>query len=327
MVGVMSDQASLVITRSWRVSPDAEETRLDAFARRCLPHLSRREVEKAIRSRLFRINNRLGEKGDKLLPGDRVTFKGLGHWLLTSPSCQPRLPVRIVYEDASVLVLDKPAGMATHGFSGRDQNTLANFVVAERPDLLRVGKSRWEPGLVHRLDLETSGLVLVAKTPAAFDDLRQQFRRRQVRKSYWALVRGVTEARGSVAYPVTHDSCDPKRMRAITDVSRRPTRRKSWPALTRFRKLWEVDGLSLLEVEMQTGVTHQIRVHLAAVGHPIVGDSLYGREDRRKFGLKRHFLHACRLEFFHPQDRRIVKIESKMPPELEELLTRLKGNR
>ena len=324
MVGVVSDQA--VIARSWRVPADAEATRLDAFARRCLPHLSRREVEKAIQNRLFRINNRLGEKGDKLLPGDRVTFKGFGHWLLTAPSSQPQLPVRIIYEDAFVLVLDKPAGMATHGFSGRNHNTLANFVAAERPDLLSVGKSCWEPGLVHRLDVETSGLVLAAKTQAAFDDLRRQFRRRQVRKSYWALVQGVTEAQGSVAYPITHDSRDPKRMRAITHAYR-SSRQKSWPALTRFRKLWEVGGLSLLEIEMHTGVTHQIRVHLAAVGHPIVGDSLYGEKDREKFDLKRHFLHACGLEFFHPENHRIVKPESKLPPELEDLLTRLKGNR
>ncbi len=323
----MSDQAAPVITRSWRVPNGNDEVRLDTFARQCLPHLSRREVEKAIHSKLFRVNNRFGEKGDKLLPGDQLTFKGFGHWLLTAPSSQPGLPVRIIYEDACVLALDKPAGMATHGFSGRDQTTVANFVAAKRPDLLMIGKSRWEPGLVHRLDLETSGLVLVAKTEAAFDDLRLQFRRRQVKKRYWALVRGVTEAQGSVGYPIAHDSRNRKRMRIITDISRRSKGRKSWPALTRFRKLREVDGLSLLEMEMRTGVTHQIRVHLAATGHPIVGDSLYGAKDREKFGLKRHFLHACGLEFFHPQDRRIVRLESKLPPELEDLLSHLEANR
>ena len=121
-------------------------------------------------------------KRDKLLPGDRVTFKGAGHWLLTAPVSQCQLRVPIVYEDESVLVVDKPAGMATHGFSGRDQGTLANFLAAERPDLLMIGKSRWEPGLIHRLDRETSGLVLVAKTQDCLDALRRQFRRRQVRE-------------------------------------------------------------------------------------------------------------------------------------------------
>ena len=147
-----------------------------------------------------------------------MTFKGAEHWLLTAPVSQSQLRVPIVYEDDAVLVVDKPAGMATHGFSGRDQDTLANFLAAERPDLLMIGKSRWEPGLVHRLDRETSGLVLVAKTQAAFDDLRLQFRRRQVKKKYWALVWGIAEAEGAVAYPIAHDSRDKRRMRAITDM-------------------------------------------------------------------------------------------------------------
>ncbi|HEX2261488.1 MAG TPA: RluA family pseudouridine synthase [Candidatus Binatia bacterium] len=323
----MSDQASAEITRSWRVPNDRAETRLDTFVRHCLPHLSRREVENAIHGKLFRINDKVGEKGDKLLPGDRVTFKGVGHWLLTAPVSQSQLRVPIVYEDASVLVVDKPAGMAMHGFSGRDQGTLANFLAAERPDLLMIGKSRWEPGLIHRLDRETSGLVLVAKTQAAFDDLRLQFRRRQVRKKYWALVWGITEAEGVVAYPMAHDSRDKRRMRAISDISARSKEAKSWPALTRFRKLWDVDGLSLLEIEMETGVTHQIRVHLAAIGHSIVGDFLYGREGCESFGLKRHFLHAHGLEFFHPRNHRVVKIESDLPLELKDVLGHLKPRR
>jgi 23S rRNA pseudouridine1911/1915/1917 synthase len=151
---------------------------------------------------------------------------------------------------------------------------------------------------------------LVAKTQAAFDDLRLQFRRRQVRTKYWALVWGIAEPEGAVAYPIAHDSRDRRRMRAIYDISPRSKKQKSWPALTRFRKLWDSDGLSLLEIEMETGVTHQIRVHLAAIGHSIVGDFLYGEEARESFGLKRHFLHAHGLEFFHPRDHRVVKAES-----------------
>ena len=323
----MSDQASAVITRSWRVSSDRAQTRLDTFVRHCLPHLSRREVERAISDKLFRINDRIGGKGDKLSPGDQVTFQGVAHWLRTAPGSQSQLRVPIVYEDVSVLVVDKPAGMATHGFSGRDQGTLANFLAAERPDLLMIGKSRWEPGLVHRLDRETSGMVLVAKTQAAFDDLRLQFRRRQVRKKYWALVWGVTEAEGVVAYPIAHDSRDKRRMQAICDISFRSKKQKIWPALTRFRKLWDAHGLSLLEIGMESGVTHQIRVHLAAIGHSIVGDFLYDQEGRESFGLKRHFLHAHSLEFFHPEDHRVVTIESELPPELKAVIRHLRGTR
>jgi 23S rRNA pseudouridine1911/1915/1917 synthase len=318
----MSDQAS-PLNRSWLVSEDHAGSRLDSFVHRGLPHLSRRQIEKAIRAKLFRINNRLGGKGDKLSKGDWVTFTGAGSWLHTAPFPQSELRAPIVYEDESVLVVDKPAGMATHGFSGRDHDTLANLLAAQRPDLLGIGKNRWEPGLVHRLDRETSGLLLVAKTQAAFDALRLQFRRRQVKKKYWALVWGITLAEGSVAYPIIHDSRDKRRMRAIVDKSPRSKGQKSWVALTRFRKLGDGDGLSLLEIEMETGVTHQIRVHLAAIGHPIVGDLLYGGEGRESFGLERHFLHAHGLEFFHPRDRRVIKTESELPLELKAVTGRL----
>jgi 23S rRNA pseudouridine1911/1915/1917 synthase len=321
----MSDQALPLITRSWLVADEHAAIRLDTFVRRCLPHLSRRQVENAIRGKLFRINNRVGGKGDKLSPGDWVNFKGAGSWLLTAPFPQGELRASIVYEDECVLVVDKPAGMATHGFSGRDHDTLANLLAAQRPDLLGIGKNRWEPGLVNRLDRETSGLVLVAKNQAAFDALRLQFRRRQVKKKYSALVWGITSTEGSVSYPIIHDARDRSRMRAIIGKSSRSKGQKSWLALTRFRKLCDSDGLSLLEIEMATGVTHQIRVHLAAIGHPIVGDLLYGGERRESFGLDRHFLHAHGLEFFHPRDQRVVKTASELPLELKLVVGRLRA--
>lgn len=320
----MFDQASAVTSRSWRVSDDRPDTRLDTFVRHCLPHLSRRAVESAIRGKLFRINHKIGKKGDKLLAGDQVTFKGPAHWLLAAPVSHSQLRVPVVYEDDWLLVVDKPAGMATHGFSGRDQDTLANFLAAEHPELSIIGKSRWEPGLVHRLDRDTSGLLVVAKTQAAFDALRQQFRRRQVKKKYWALVWGITEIQGSVSYPIVHDSRDERRMQAIVHVSPRSRKQKSWRALTHFRKLWDVNGLSLLEIELETGVTHQIRVHLAAIGHPIVGDILYGEDDREKVSLERQFLHAYELEFFHPENRGVITFESELPVELKNVLSRLK---
>jgi 23S rRNA pseudouridine1911/1915/1917 synthase len=320
----MSDQGVRVETRSWTVPDGAAAVRLDAFVRRCLPHLSRRQVESAIQSKLFRINERIGKKGDKLSAGDVLTFSGQEHWFITAPAPQPKLQVSIVYEDASVLVVDKPAGMPTHGFSGRDDRTLANFLAAQRPDLLTVGKSRWEPGLVHRLDRDTSGLVLVAKTQSAFEQLVRQFRRREINKKYLALVWRSAPAEGSIAYPIGHDPRDARRMRALLDAVGNKARHKSREALTRFRKLREAGGLSLLEIDMETGVTHQIRVHLAAIGHPIVGDLLYGGERLESFGLKRHFLHASCLEFFHPENCRRTKADSKLPADLADVLTALR---
>lgn len=307
--------------RSWLVPRGLVQIRLDSFVRRCLPHLSRREIEKAIADRHFRVNGKVAKKGRTLCPGDVLMFQGPAHWLAVEPLPDFEIAVPIVYEDASLLALNKPAGMATHGFSGRDTKTLANFLLARWPELAKIGARRWEPGLVHRLDRETSGLVLVAKNQAAFDDLRQQFRRRQVVKKYLALVWGKTAPQGQIEAPLAHDRRDPRKMEPVG--SKREKTPKAWPAVTRFRTLGRAAGTSLLEIEMVTGVTHQIRVHLASSGHPIVGDMLYGGDAVQTFGLRRHFLHASRLEFRHPADGRIMRLEAPLPPELLEALARL----
>lgn len=318
----MVDQAAGAKTPKWSVPAQSASLRLDAFLRRALPHLSRRTLDRALGEKLFLINGRAGRKGDRLGAGDCVAFCGPIEWLAERPSPAAQLDVPIVYEDEAILVLDKPAGMASHGFSARDDATLANFLLARRPELYNVGKSRWEPGLVHRLDVETSGLILVAKTQAAFDSLRTQFRRREVSKTYWALVWGDTVDRGVIDLPLAHDSSDQRKMCVIILSGRgKPTR--SWPALTQYHKLGAAHGMSLLEIVMATGVTHQIRVHLAAIGCPIVGDVLYGAEGKEKFGLARHYLHARGLEFRHPDDRRTVKVEAALPGELTDVLERL----
>ncbi len=319
----MLDQATARATMKWQVAPGREPIRLDAFVRECLPHLSRREVDQAMRDGFFFIDGRVARKGDRLSPGDSLVFDGSAALLAANPLPDASLDLPIVYEDSSVLIVDKPAGIATHGFSGRDMGTLANYIVSQHSRLLGVGKNRWEPGLVHRLDTETSGLVLVAKTQTAFDRLREQFRRRQVAKIYWALVWGTTNSEGVIDLPLAHDPRDKRRMCVVSE-SPLMKKIKAWKAATRYRKLGESGGLTLLEIAMATGVTHQIRVHLAAIGHPIVADTLYGDDRMDKFALQRHFLHACRLEFRHPEDGRIIKVETKLPGELMELLRRLK---
>jgi len=318
----MVDQVAGANTTSWSVPAELKSIRLDAFVRRCLPHLSRHEIDKAIGEKLFLVNGRVGKKGERLSAGDGLVFTGPVNWLADRPRPSAEFDIPVIYEDAEVLALDKPAGVATHGFSARDGVTVANFIAARWPELLNVGKSRWEPGLLHRLDIETSGLLLVAKTNPAFDQLRGQFRRRAIRKIYWALVWGDAESQGEIALPLAHDSRDRRRMR-VTQPSENAQRQRAWPALTRYRKLGAAQGLSLLEIEMATGVTHQIRVHLAALGHGIVGDDLYGAAHAQAFGLQRHFLHAKGLEFTHPSEQRGVKLDAPLAPELGEVLRRL----
>ena len=164
----------------WLVPNDLQALRLDGFLRQCLPHLSRQEIHRAIADNFFLLNGRVVRKGDRLNGGDRLAFVGPADLLCDAPLPARQLEIPILYEDESILAVDKPAGVATHGFSGRDRATLANFLAAQRPGRT---EHRQEPvgawTLAHRLDIETSGVVLVAKTQAAFESLREQFRRRE----------------------------------------------------------------------------------------------------------------------------------------------------
>lgn len=306
----------------WLVPDDLQAVRLDGFVRQCLPHLSRQEVHRAIAEKFFLLNGRVARKGDSLNGGDRLCFVGPADLLSDAPPPARQLEIPIIYEDDSLLVVDKPAGVATHGFSGRDRATLANFLAALRPGLLNIGKSRWEPGLVHRLDIETSGVVLVAKTQAVFDRLREQFRRREIKKTYLALVWGQPIERGTIELALAHDRGDRRRMVAVQHRERSADRRV-WQAITRYRVIATASGMSLLEVEMETGVTHQIRVHLSSNGYPIVGDTLYGADYPERFGLARHCLHASSLTLRHPASGQLLCVDAQLPVELREVLQRI----
>lgn len=318
----MGDQAAVGENRFWRVPDGAQAVRLDGFLRLCLPHLSRQEVHRAIAENCFLIDGRLARKGDRVSGGDQVSFVGPAALLAESPPPAPQLAIPIIYEDEAMLAVDKPAGLATHGFSGRDGVTLANFIAAQRREILNVGTSRWEPGLVHRLDIETSGVVLIAKTQAAFESLRQQFHCREVKKIYLALVWGQPIARGTIELALAHDRGDRRRMVVVRQPERGSDRRV-WPALTHFRVVAAAGGLSLLEVEMATGVTHQIRVHLSSNGYPIVGDRLYGADYPENFGLGRQFLHARSLTLRHPSNGQLLTVTAELAVELREVLERI----
>src|SRR5258708_16526894 len=165
----MLDQATARATMKWQVAPGREPIRLDAFVRECLPHLSRREVDQAMRDGFFFIDGRVARKGDRLSAGDSLVFDGSAALLAANPLPDASLDVPIVYEDSSVLIVDKPAGIATHGFSRRRMGTLANSIMSQHSPLLGVGKNRWEPGLVHRLGTGKLGPLFVAQTTTTLD--------------------------------------------------------------------------------------------------------------------------------------------------------------
>lgn len=319
----MADQGHVPVTRLGEVPPGAEGDRVDAFVRRCLPHLSLREARRAIEEGAIWVDDRPARKGDRVFRGNVLSLRGFPQLLADSPVPAADLEIPILYEDGCLLALDKPAGIPTHGFSGRQTRTVANFLTAIRPSLIGVGMNRWEAGLVHRLDRDTSGIVLAAKDQDTFDHLREQFRRGAVRKYYWALVRGKTQEERAIAAPLTRDPRDRRKMKPFAGAGRRGRAARAWKAWTRFQRVAHARGYSLVRVEIGTGVTHQIRVHLSSIGYPLVGDPLYGKGPDEPLGIGRLFLHACSLTFDHPREHREITLPSPLPPDLNRVVRRL----
>ena len=233
------------------------------------------------------------------------------------PAADATVTVAVVYADASVIVVDKPAGLVVHPGAGNDDRTLVNGLLARYPELSEVGE-RDRPGIVHRLDKGTSGLLVVARTRDAHRDLTDQLRARSVMRRYDALVWGHPDnPEGIVEAPVGRSARTPTRM-TVTPSGR--------PARTRYTvtaTYTEPDEVAALSCRLETGRTHQIRVHLRSIGHPVVGDTRYGGGSG-PFGLERPFLHAVELSFVHPTKREELRFTSALPADLEAVVERLR---
>ena len=251
------------------------------------------------------------EPRDRVDPGQVIVVAEPGATPLVEPE-----PVAfgVLYEDAHLVVVDKPAGIVVHPGAGRRQGTLAAGLLHRWPEIKGVGaQDRW--GLVHRLDRDTSGALVVAKNQGAFDDLTGQLRRREIRRTYLSLVEGLLPAAtGTIEAPIARDPAQPTK-RWISHGGK--------PARTHYTvQKTGGSGLSLVEVQLETGRTHQIRVHMAAIGHPVVADWLYGAI-RRDLGLERMFLHSRHVEFTHPASKETVAAEAPLPDDLASVLTTL----
>ena len=297
------------------VPPDAPAERLDKTVAR-LFGISRGRAMEWIAEGRVRVDGKRAPKGAPAPPGARIAVTKPPP---DQPEPEPDLPIRIVHADAHLIVADKPAGMPSHPLKPGETGTAANALVGRFRELAGVGPSAREGGLVHRLDTDTSGLLLAARTDAAHAMLRAQFSGRTVEKGYLALVAGEIHAGGEIALPLLHDPRDPRRMQAASDAAY-AEEHGARPAVTRFEPVERRGGFTLLDVEIPTGVMHQIRAHLAFIGHPLAGDALYGGPDLP--GLSRHFLHANRLAFAHPDGSR-ARYESALPADLSEALRRL----
>lgn len=296
------------------VPPEADGERLDRYVAAAVAALSRSQARQLIDDGQITVNGRAAKASHPLRAGDRVE--------VTIPPPQPialrpePIPLTIIYEDADLVVVDKPAGMVVHPAPGHPGGTLVNALLARYPDMQVGGDLR--PGIVHRLDQGTSGLLVVARHDRAMQALTAQQQARQMQKRYLAVVEGrFREPEGLIDAPIGRHPGDRLRMAVV--ASGRAAR-------THYRVIEELGAYSLLEVRLETGRTHQIRVHLHHRGRPVLADPLYGGHKRASFGLERQFLHAYELGFHHPQGDAWVSFRSELPPDLRHALERLKAS-
>jgi 23S rRNA pseudouridine1911/1915/1917 synthase len=311
------------------VSAEAGDKRLDQFLVSHLPNISRARIQQLISERKVLVNDLESKPSLRLRGGERIT-------LLGEPQPRPlraiaeEIPLEIIYEDDDIAVINKPSGMMVHAGSGatddaRNRGTLVNALLHHFGKLSAIG-GELRPGIVHRLDRATSGLILVAKNDEAHRKLATQFSGRLVKKTYIALVHGwMKQDRGTISSSISRD-----RIRRTRMTTRRPGGREAITHYTVQRRMDSKFGkFTLLELRIDTGRTHQIRVHLASVGHPVVGDTLYGapRELRTRNGeaaaLSRNFLHAVALQFHHPRTGTALSLSSPVPEELSQFLSRV----
>jgi 23S rRNA pseudouridine1911/1915/1917 synthase len=310
--------------RSLAVDEAGAGERLDRWLARSMPETSRARLQAIIAGGGVLVDGRAARPSLRLKAGQAVSVR------LPAPQAAvplpEEIPIAVVHEDRHLLVVDKPAGLVVHPGAGRATGTLVNALLHRVRDLSGIG-GVLRPGIVHRLDRGTSGLLVVAKDDASHLALSRQFAGRSVEKEYLAVVLGVPRAaEGTIDAPIGRDPVHRRRMSVRAPRGR--------PARSTYRVVEALDGAALLRVRIATGRTHQIRVHLAALGHPVAGDPTYGgrrrpasrRPEARAAleGLTRPALHAARLAFTHPFTAERLSFESPLPPDLQALIAALR---
>ncbi len=318
--------------RSITAPPEAANMRLDAYLAKAIPDISRARVTLLIDNGQVTVNAEPAKGKQKLKGGELIEIEG-------DPQPEPLratpedVPLDIVYEDDDLAVVNKAAGMMVHAGAGdeeRNRGTLVNALLFHLGKNLSQVSGDLRPGIVHRLDKQTSGLIVVAKNDSTHRKLSDMFAERRLRKIYLALVHGhIEDDQGTITLPISRD---------VIRRTRMTTRRMGGrTAVSHYTVLERIDGpfgkFTLVEVRIETGRTHQIRVHMQSLGHPVVGDTLYGAPHKipavDKFSdpveLERNFLHAAQLEFLHPRTKQRLELDSDLPPELATTLQQLRG--
>lgn len=287
------------------------------------PELSRTRAQELIAEGLVLLNGRAAKDSHKVRAGDAIEVKLQPRPALSAEA--EAIPLEVLYEDDDVIAINKPAGMMVHAGAGNSHGTLVNALLGRGQSLSETGDPL-RPGIVHRLDKETSGIVLVAKNDFAHAKLSEAFRQRTVQKTYIALVQGVLkEDRGRIELAISRD---PNRRTRMT-AKRADVLPNARAARTDWRVLARIDSTTLVEVQLHTGRTHQIRVHFSELRHPVVGDTLYGAHGQLHVGrttlplLGRNFLHAAKIAFAQPYTSRVIQLQAPLPSPLAGYLHRL----
>ena len=293
---------------------DITGERIDKFLDGRIESLSRSYIQKLIKEKKILVNQLPVKANYKLTPGDTI--------ILQIPDPEPldiqpeNIPLDILYEDDDILVVNKPKGMVVHPANGNPDGTLVNAIMAICKDSLSGIGGEIRPGIVHRLDKDTSGLLIVAKNDKAHVNMSEQIKNHEVKKTYIALVRGVVkENQATIDMPIGRSNSDRKKM-AVTKTGKN--------AVTHIKVLKRYDKYTLLEVNIETGRTHQIRVHLSYIGYPIIGDCVYSN-GKNEFGVVGQCLHAKCLEFKHPITGKSMKLEAELPEYFLEILKKLEN--
>ena len=291
---------------------DSENVRLDAYISSKETNLSRTNVQRLIEEGNILVNGQKKKISYKVQIGDNIEIN-IPEAKETSIKAE-NIPVEVVYEDNDIIVVNKPKGMVVHPANGNPDGTLVNAIMAMCKGSLSGIGGEIRPGIVHRLDKDTSGLLIVAKNDLAHINMSNQIKDRQVKKIYIALVKGnINEDEATINMPIGRSTKDRKKM---------AVRKDGKEAVTHFKVLKRYKDYTLLKVKIDTGRTHQIRVHLAEIGHPVIGDMVYSK-GKNEFGVEGQMLHAQSLDFKHPITGKEMHLEAKLPEYFEKVLEKL----
>ena len=291
------------------IKKEDENIRLDKILSKIKTDISRTAIQRMIEEGNILVNEKKVRISYKVVIGDIITIQN------ETPKeieiLPQEIPLDIIYEDKDILIINKEKGIVVHPGNGNPDGTLVNAIMAKCKDSLSGIGGKIRPGIVHRIDKDTSGLIIVAKNDKAHIDISNQIKNREVVKVYIALVRGVIkENEATINMPIARSTKDRKKM-AVD--------KKGKEAITEFKVIKKYDGYTLIEVKIKTGRTHQIRVHMAQIGYPLVGDAVYSN-GRNPFNVSGQCLHAAKLEFVHPTTKEIVKFEAEIPEYFESVL-------